>query len=102
MSDLYICRRLRAEALPGKILYDHPADTTLEAHQRIWRVLQAIMPNGDIQPIGVAGPWGEAYDEQAFDAAAERCLAQAAADEDAEAAAISVLTREYRLEARGD
>lgn len=99
----YQWRQLIPDALPGKTLFEHPDDVRPSANERLWEILQVILPNGDIGALGIPGAWGQPLEEAMLAAAREVCVEEAGQDgttDDEGGGTISVLTRDYRIEKR--
>ena len=100
-EESYPWKSLIPDALPGKPLYEHPEDVRPGGDERIWEILNVILPNGDIGALGICGPWGEPLYESLLAAARERCVTEAGKNgTTGEGGTISVLTRDYRIEKR--
>lgn len=85
-------------SLPGEMLCEHPDDVRPGASERLWEILQLIVPNGDIVTVGIPGPAGEPFDEQRLADARHACMRAVAAADGEGPERVSILNREYRIE----
>lgn len=93
---------LSEDQLPGEILYEYPGDVSIGEDQRLVRVLEVVLPDGEFGFLAVPGEWGGSFSEDAFNQWEASLLDEAArawGDEDGPKT-LAVMGRSYRIEER--